>query len=243
MTIASASQSIETNNEEKRRPDTQPTLNAEDVAAWLHDNPDFFAERAELLADLALPHHSGTAVSLVERQVAILRERSIATRHRLGEMLEAARTNDELFNKTQALVLKLLDADSLPVLFDNLHDYLRDAFQIPIVSVFLLSDDTNRSIDTSKSLSDAQQHIGSLLDNERALCGILRDSESTFIFGDNAPLPGSAAVACRKISSCDSIVVLAVAHSDPEHYNSDTGTLFLDYLCDTLEKLASRLIR
>ena len=54
---------------------------------------------------------------------------------------------------------------------------------------------------------------------------------------------GSAAIASKKIersSGSDIIVMLAVAHHNADHYNSDTGTLFLDYLCDILTALVQR---
>ena len=51
-------------------------------------------------------------MSLVERQVAILRERNIDMRRRLAELMETARENDRLFTKTRALTLALLDCES-----------------------------------------------------------------------------------------------------------------------------------
>jgi len=51
-------------------------VSEEQVAAFLSANPDFFLDHQELLANLTLPHQSGEAVSLLERQVSVLRERS-----------------------------------------------------------------------------------------------------------------------------------------------------------------------
>ena len=49
-------------------------INAEQVADFLRRHPAFFVEHDELLADLIVPHEAGHAVSLVERQVKLLRE-------------------------------------------------------------------------------------------------------------------------------------------------------------------------
>ena len=70
------------------------TISHEDVEAFLKDHPDFFMSRDKLLAELNLPHQSGVAISLVERQVSILRERSADQRRRLSELLDIAREND-----------------------------------------------------------------------------------------------------------------------------------------------------
>ena len=55
-------------------------LTADQVAAYLKENPDFFINRDSLLAEITLPHESGKAISLLERQVRVLRERSIESR-------------------------------------------------------------------------------------------------------------------------------------------------------------------
>ena len=71
----------------------------------------------------------------------------------------------------------------------------------------------------------------------------LREAEAEFIFTNTKYAIGSAAIASKKIersSGADIIVMLAVAHHNADHYNSDTGTLFLDYLCDILTALVQR---
>ncbi len=47
----------------------------ETVARYLQHNPDFFERHQPLLARLRLPHaRSGATISLIERQVEVLRE-------------------------------------------------------------------------------------------------------------------------------------------------------------------------
>ena len=53
------------------------------VIAYLRSDPDFFVRQPALLSELNLPHASGRAVSLVEHQVAILRERNVDIRRRM----------------------------------------------------------------------------------------------------------------------------------------------------------------
>ena len=79
------------------------------VAKYLRKDPDFLLKHPEILDQLNLPHDSGQAVSLIERQVAILRERNMQMRRRMNELLQAPKDNDELFAKTRTLTLELLN--------------------------------------------------------------------------------------------------------------------------------------
>ena len=52
------------------------TLSAGAIAEYLRANPDFFNEYPDLLTDIKVPHASGDAISLVERQLTALREQN-----------------------------------------------------------------------------------------------------------------------------------------------------------------------
>ncbi len=116
------------------------SLEAAAVAAYLEANPDFFVEHEELLPALRIPHQRGDTVSLVERQMKILRERNIEMRHRLSHLMDVARDNDRLFDKTRRLILTLMDATSLEETVIAVEDSLRQDFQVPFVSLILFSD-------------------------------------------------------------------------------------------------------
>ena len=52
-------------------------------------------------------------------------------RHRLSQLMDVARDNDRLFDKTRRLVLALLDAGSLEEVVGAVEDSLRHEFQVP----------------------------------------------------------------------------------------------------------------
>lgn len=249
MTTATISKNAQGNSPADTQNDnTQTALTEEAIASYLTNNPDFFRRHPAILADISLPHHSGNATSLIERQVAILRERGIETRHKLGELIEAAKENDTLLNTTQSLVIDLINADSLNTIFTLLQTQLHKKFGVESASVMLITDgDTQekQAIDAKfiQDSAEANKNIAGILDNSQSLCGTLRDSEAQFIFSDTQYAVGSAAIASKRIScskGSDITVMLAVAHHNADHYNSDTGTLFLDYLCDILTALVKR---
>ncbi len=88
-------------------------ISAEAVAYYLQQHPDFFELNPRLLANLSLPHTAGsTTVSLIERQVAVLRDGNAKLERNLNDLIETARRNDRLSNGVHQLALRLLGAES-----------------------------------------------------------------------------------------------------------------------------------
>jgi uncharacterized protein len=221
----------------EQRQDPPQNVQAEQVTAFLRANPEFFVEHEELLSELRIPHQRGTTVSLVEHQVKLLRERNIEMRHRLSHLMDVARDNDRLFDKTRRLVLDLLDAACLEEVVSAVEDSLRHAFQVPFVSLILFSE-TPMTVGRWVSSAEAHQAIGGLLNGGKTLCGVLRSHELAFLFGDEAEQVGSAAVVT--ISHQGLHGVLAIGSADPQHYKSSLGTLFLSYISEVLARVLPR---
>ena len=210
-------------------------LDSEQVAAYLRRHPEFFVDHEELITELRIPHQPGEAVSLVERQVKLLRERNIEMRHRLSQLMDVARDNDRLFDKTRRLVLDLLDAGSLEEVVGVVEDSLRHEFQVPFVGLILFSD-SNLPVGRSVSSSEAHQQIGGLLSGGKTICGVLRPHELEFLFGkEDATQVGSAAVVSLTHQGLHG--VLAIGSADPQHYKSSLGTLFLVYIAEVLARV------
>ncbi|MDF3931289.1 DUF484 family protein [Pseudomonas citronellolis] len=219
-------------------PENRPPLDAEQVAEYLRQHPEFFVEHDELIPEMRIPHESGSAVSLVERQVRLLRERNIEMRHRLAQLMDVARDNDRLFDKTRRLVLDLLDATSLEDVVSTVEDSLRHEFQVPFVSLILFSDN-NLPVGRSVSSAEAHQAIGGLLSGGKTVCGVLRPHELTFLFGEaERDGVGSAAVVSLTYQGLHG--VLAIGSPDPQHYKSTLGTLFLGYVAEVLARVLPR---
>ncbi len=213
-----------------------PVLAAKDVAAYLREHGDFFVEHEELLTSLRLPHQRGDTVSLVERQMKLLRERNIEMRHRLSQLMDVARDNDRLFDKTRRLILALLDAGSLEEVVMAVEDSLRQEFQVPFVSLILFSD-TPTPVGRSITSAEAQVAISGLLSDGKSVAGTLRDHELDFLFGEEQRQQiGSTAL----INLNGGQGLLAIASRDPQHYKSSVGTLFLGYIGEVLSRVLPR---
>ncbi|MCP8466897.1 DUF484 family protein [Pseudomonas sp. ZM23] len=214
------------------------TLEADQVADYLRRHPEFFVDHDELIPEMRIPHQPGDAVSLVERQVRLLRERNIEMRHRLSQLMDVARDNDRLFDKTRRLVLDLLDATSLEEIVSTAEDSLRHEFMVPYVSLILFSDN-NLPVGRSVSSAEAHQAIGGLLSGGKTVCGVLRPHELTFLFNESErEQVGSAAVVPLTFQGLHG--VLAIGSPDPQHYKSSLGTLFLGYIAEVLARVLPR---
>nr|WP_298170428.1 DUF484 family protein [uncultured Pseudomonas sp.] len=218
--------------------DSPKPLDSETVAAYLRLHPEFFIDHDELIPELRIPHQRGDTVSLVERQVKLLRERNIEMRHRLSQLMDVARDNDRLFDKTRRLVLDLLDATSLEEVVSAVEDSLRREFQVPFVGLILFSD-APLPVGRWVSSAEAHQAIGGLLAGGKTICGVLREHELKFLFGEEAGAQvGSAAVVALTYQGLHG--VLAIGSADPQHYKSSLGTLFLGYIAEVLARVLPR---
>lgn len=227
---------------DSKSPSLADPLDHEQVVAYLQAHPHFFAEHQDLLADLFLPHESGPAVSLVERQVSILRERNIEMRNRLSKLLDNARENDKLFDKTKRLVLTLLEGQDLPDIVDALHYCFDKEFGIHFTSLLLFGSEMRIPGSQARiiPLVDARNHLGALLKSNRAMCGTLGDKELQYIFGKHASDIGS--VATVPLVHGPAFGLLAIGNRDPDYYRSSMGTLFLSYIGEVLNRLLPKYL-
>jgi len=216
----------------------EPAAGEAQVLAYLRAHPDFFQQHGQLLGELRLPHESGTAVSLVERQVAILRERNNAMRRRMTELMQTARTNDELFSKTRTLTLELLNVDSWHELNEVLATFVLTDFQADFVCCHVTT--------APVSLDHLQRHEGPL-PHERFMrgaypvCTTTRPEELATLFpsGGAFDREGSAVLAplgLERTRGC-----LAIGSRDPQTYTPDMDTLFVTYIAEVLSRVVQRL--
>lgn len=218
-------------------------LSPEQVAAYLRLHPDFFLKRPDLLLDIEVAHPSGGAVSLLERQVSILRERNMDMRHRLNNLLENARNNDRLFEQTKQLVLHFIEAQTLDQIVDTFVDSLQDDFHIDFASIVLIGNPNHHRAVRARIVTpgEAQAQIDGLLKNSKAMCGVLRPEEVQFLFPGHIRQVGSAAVV--PLSNGNPLGVLAIASTDANYFRSSMGTLFLGYIAEVLNRLLPKYLK
>lgn len=218
--------------------DSDDILDEAQIANYLAEHPNFFERHADVLRDLRLQHPSGRAVSLIEKQVSALRERNTELRHRLNQLLDNARQNDRLFDRSKRLVLALLECNELGDIVDALYYSFDKEFNIPYTRLILF-----RRPNTSCNVrvvgeDDAHLYLGRHLKASRAVGGGLSKEEVGFLFERDQGKIGSAAMVPLYYNEL--LGVLAVGHEDPKHYQAGMGTLFLTHIGEVLNRLIPR---
>ncbi len=197
------------------------------IADYLRQHPDFFTRHLPLLEMLRVPHPCRPAISLIERQLALLREQNAHLRHKLRELVTVARDNDFLAKRIQYLALELIEADELNEMLQGIQSVLRDKFNVDFAALRLAAQPVESSLMGAVELvtSESLVPFEKLLGSGRPQCGRLSEPQLRFLFPDGAPEIGSAAVV--PLRGPDWKGVLAVASQDPERFYATMGTMFL----------------
>lgn len=214
----------------------------EAVREFLKDNGDFLQRNPDLLDHLHVSHASGSAVSLVEKQVSVLRERNVDLRHRLKSLTTHARENDKLFEQTRALVVKLLEADSAAELYRVFMHSMQNGFKVEFASMILFRDVAEAGGCRTDSLENARSRVGALLHGRKAVCGALRKEEFDYLFAPAQFHPGGSA-AIMPLSDGAQLGLIAVGSADASRYSSDMGVLFLSHIAEVILRLLPRFSR
>jgi uncharacterized protein YigA (DUF484 family) len=222
----------------------KPTdISVKQVRGYLRDNPSFFDENPDILETMIVPHNTEGAVSLIERQLAVLRSRNSEMKEQLDSLYSAAQENEMMFEKTNHLISGLLEANNLGALIESLYESLGSDYGVEAYSLTLFGDEVNlpKSMAQISSPDKAHKVIASILSSSGAVCGQLGASEMNFLFGDHKNALGSAATVV--LGQDSKLGILALGNSDPHFYQNDMGTIFLDYLAEVLSRLLPQYLK
>ena len=214
-------------------------LSEQAVHDFLAAHPDFFERHSTLLSSLNLPHASGGAISLVERQVSVLRQKELKLERKLRELIEVARQNDVLSAKIHELTLHLLSANDLPGTIAAIEEALRSGFKADQAILVLFGEehafddiDAGRFFRVIDRSDDALKPFSTFLDGTSARCGRMRDSQRDFLFHQDADEIGSAALV--PLGPGSEIGFLAVGSKDSDRFHPGMSIDFLTRLGDLI---------
>lgn len=214
-------------------------ITADDVEQYLRSHPEFFNERGELLREITIPHATGGAISLVERQVAALRDQNRGYRRQLQQLMDVARSNDELLGRLQQLTLRIIDGttltDTLTALEDSLRaDFSADAAGLQFFTGELPAYGPRAFLRVSaKPSPETTGELRRLLAGAQPICGRLKGEQLAELFGEHASVIGSTALLPLTVRG-RLIGALAIGSHSAERFNADMGTTYLRHLAELI---------
>jgi uncharacterized protein YigA (DUF484 family) len=225
----------------------QDAINDGSVTQYLETYPDFFERNGALLAKLRLPHlrDSSATVSLVERQVEVLRDRNQALERKLSELVGVARANDALADRIHRLSQRLIRARSLLETISALETSLREDFDArdSVLLLFMeqareLEEPAGRFLKTADPADAVVKTFESLLQSGKPRCGQIRDTQRDFLFGKDSIEIGS--VALTPLGAKGALGLLAIGASDAERFHPAMSTEFLTRIGELLANALTR---
>jgi len=215
------------------------------VAQFLQHHTDFFERHPQLLARMRLQHpRNASTVSLIERQVEVLREKYEAQEQKLSEFVRVARANNVLAEKIHRFTRRLLRTSGRGQAINEIEASLREDFDTFNTMLVLASNEepllpnVDRFV-RSVSVEDPNyRSFESLFTAARPRCGQIRDSQREFLFGGEAINIGS--VALIPISGTPAPGLLALGSVDRDRFHPGMSIEFLSRMGELIADALAR---
>jgi uncharacterized protein YigA (DUF484 family) len=202
-------------------------LDADAVADYLEQTPQFFEEHAELLGRIKLSSAlGGRTLSLQERQMEILRKKVKTMELRLAELTRLAQENQAIVEKfqhwTRSLLLTRSDVDLPHALVDG----LKTIFSVPhaALRIWQAAPDFSHTWFAAPVSDDVRLFAGSL---HAPFCG-RNDAYEAATWFDDLPAVHSIAMLPLRVGGAPGVFgMLVLGSADPQRFAADMATDFL----------------
>lgn len=202
------------------------------VVEYLDQHPDLLLRQPALLARLQVPHAAGSgAVSLIERQVRILREQNQQLEDRIRELVENAHANEQLSDKMHRFSVILLKADTVDHLLDASLEALKKLFDVDTAAIRLKSEIAQKlGRDDIAVINDkAYSALLDTLGMGRGSChNDLDDELLKALFAEQGQQIRSCGLAA--LDTPHRVGLLALGSGSKDRFKPEMGTLFLERL-------------
>jgi uncharacterized protein len=219
----------------KRQAVTDESFTETDVANYLGSHPDFFERHLTLLRRLKIPHQSGgSTVSLVERQVAVLRQRNDELEHQLTDLFDVAKANNALVDQIHQLAITFIRLRGIDARLEALENALREDFGAERAVLVLFANAGSPEISRPGFVKTLDREdpllksFSTFLRSARSRCGPLRDKQKELLFDREADSIASAAMV--PLGDGAKLGFLTVGSRDPNHFHPGQRVDFLGRL-------------
>ncbi|MCP5143873.1 MAG: DUF484 family protein [Gammaproteobacteria bacterium] len=207
------------------------------IVEYLRAHPGFFERNRALLKELVVPHDSGDAVSLIERQLAVIREENSALKQRLEQLIDIAKANEALNARIHALALELMAASGPQAIFTALRERLRTVLRAEGVAVRIFAEpafiDDQGGREFVGRTSTRRGPFAQMLEAAKPQCGHITRLQSEALF--DREQVGSAVVLPLRGKHWDG--VLGMRSDNAQRFEADMGTELLTYLAEVATRI------
>ena len=232
MTEVSAEQQPEVQSDEAR------------LIRYLQDNPAVLLDYPDIFSSLAIPHHTGGATSLVERQLKVLREENQQLKAKIDELVSIARDNEELNQRFHRLALELMNADQLHDVLAMVQDQVQTFFYTDFVCFrFLPGIGEGANILEGLYLdadSDIIRHITPWIEGRKPVCGQQEANINRELFGADMRIASGAFI---PLYHTRDLGLLCLGSVSAERFSASMGTIFLQQLGELVSNRLKHLLQ
>jgi len=212
----------------------------QDVIDYLKANPDFFSRNPGLIDQIKVPSGNGV-ISLSHHALAQLRAQLQKAHAENARMIDSARSNAWIFERTRGLVVSLLQCEDLDGVSACLEEHLQRAFELDTVCL-VLADDVSEPEDRGIIRRLPHQDFNSddvkqLVESPEGRVGRFSESLTERLFGIERDVGSAAAVAIGK----PTVGALALGSANQHHFDGGMDTLFLATIAEALGLLLPRI--
>ena len=200
-------------------------MNELEVEKFLLQTPDFFIGRSRLLTHIKIPHETG-AISLIEKQLQVLRAHNQRLRLKLKVLSQNAKKNERLFQLLRELVLDALEVTTPGALKACVEGHLKHQFGL-----------LEAELKLAPFLEEQRRRLETLFKRRAFVSGPIHDEDRLLLL-PNAPKVRS--IAARLIRrDLQWLGILCVGSEQPDYFHPAMESLFLDYLSEVIERVLS----
>lgn len=206
-------------------------LDEEEVAAYLHNHGDFLQRHPQVFEALQVSHDTGSAVSLIERQVQSLRSQNQQMHEHLAELIATARDNEQRVQHLNSLAGVLISADTPKALVDGLRSCVHRELSVDALFIGILGgeDVAVGGIQALSHNSQQMQGVTNAFRRGKPFCGPLDQAQIDALFPENRDTPPQSA-ALIPLGKDEVRGVLVLGSRDSKRFVPEMGTLFLELM-------------
>lgn len=232
------------------------------VINYLIRNPEFFVGNQDILTRLRIPHDAGKAVSLIEKQVSVLRSKCGHLEKSLLDLIAVARQNESLHQRLHLLNQEIITASNLTDIVALTQTCLQTSFNAEDVHLLLIAPAPKRA--PRKKTSDKAaaskpaprqrapkleqiegatmvrhtdkrvKQFDALFEGAQTICGMPSDEQLITMAGQRHANVGSAAMIPLQFERKLGVVMLT--SRDESRFGANKGVMFLNQMGELLSR-------